>query len=109
MAVGAAAGADLEVTVVVRNTGSRPGRDVVQVYVAPPPGEDPGRPVRTLAGFASVTAAPGETAEVRIAVPGRALARWDEASDGWVYPPGEYTVYAGHSSRDLPLSVQVVR
>ena len=109
MAVGAAPGADLEVTVVARNTGSRPGRDVVQVYVAPPPGEDPGRPVRTLAGFASVTAAPGETVEVRIAVPGRALARWDEATDGWVYPPGEYTVYAGHSSRDLPLSVQVVR
>jgi beta-glucosidase len=109
MATGAAAGENLEVTVVARNTGSRPGRNVIQAYVAPPPGGDPSRPVRTLAGFASVTAAPGETVEVRIAVPGRAFARWDEAADGWVYPPGEYTVYAGHSSRDLPLSVQVVR
>ncbi|HEY2281405.1 MAG TPA: glycoside hydrolase family 3 C-terminal domain-containing protein, partial [Streptosporangiaceae bacterium] len=109
MAAGAAAGTDLEVTVVTRNTGSRPGRDVVQVYVAPPPGGDPGRPVRTLAGFASVTAEPGETVAVRITVPARAMARWDEAAVGWVYPPGQYTVYAGHSSRDLPLSAQVVR
>jgi beta-glucosidase len=109
MATGEAAGENLEVTVVARNTGSRPGRDVIQVYVAPPPGDDPSRPVRTLAGFASVTAAPGETVEVRIAVPSRAFARWDEAADGWVYPPGGYTVCAGHSSRDLPLSVRVMR
>jgi beta-glucosidase len=103
------AGAELAVTVVARNTGSRPGRDVVQVYVAPPPGGDPGRPVRTLAGFASVTAAPGEAAQLRIPVPARAFQRWDEASGGWVCPPGEYTVAAGHSSRDLPLSVRVMR
>ncbi len=108
-AASAKAGADLAVTVVARNTGSRPGRDVVQVYVAPPPGGDPGRPVRTLAGFASVTAAPGEAAELRIPVPARAFQRWDEASGGWVCPPGEYTVAAGHSSRDLPLSVRVMR
>jgi beta-glucosidase len=64
--------------------------------------------VRTLAGFASVTAEPGEAVAVRIAVPGRAFERWDEAA-GWVCPPGEYTVSAGHSSRDLPLSVKVTR
>ncbi|HEX3750167.1 MAG TPA: glycoside hydrolase family 3 C-terminal domain-containing protein [Streptosporangiaceae bacterium] len=104
-----AAGGDLELTVMTRNTGTRPGRDVVQVYVAPPPGGDPGRPVRTLAGFASVTAEPGATVEARIAVPGRAFERWDEAAGGWVGPPGEYMVSAGHSSRDLPLSVPVMR
>jgi beta-glucosidase len=103
------AGAELAVTVVARNTGSRPGRDVVQVYVAPPPGGDPRRPVRTLAGFASVTAAPGEAAELRIPVPARAFERWDEASGGWACPPGEYTIAVGHSSRDLPLSVRVMR
>jgi beta-glucosidase len=102
-------GADLELTVVARNTGARRGRDVVQVYVAPPPGGDPGRPVRALAGFAAVTAEPGEAVSARITVPGRAFARWDEAAASWVHPPGEYTVSAGHSSRDLPLSVTVVR
>jgi beta-glucosidase len=102
-----AAGEDLELTVVACNTGSRPGRDVVQVYVAPPAG-DPRRPVRTLAAFASVTAAPGQAVEVRIRVPARAFGRYDDPA-GWVYPPGEYTVCAGHSSRDLPLSVRVMR
>jgi beta-glucosidase len=105
----AAADGELELTVVARNTGTRPGRDVVQVYVAPPPDGDPGRPVRTLAGFASVTAGPGEAVEARITVPSRAFERWDEAGGGWVGPPGEYTVSAGHSSRDLTLSVRVMR
>ena len=109
LTVDEAAGGDLELSVVARNTGPRAGRDVVQVYVAPPPDGDPGRPVRTLAGFASVTAAPGAAAEARITVPSRAFERWDEAVGGWVCPPGEYTVYAGHSSRDLTLSVRVMR
>ncbi|HEY0716021.1 MAG TPA: glycoside hydrolase family 3 C-terminal domain-containing protein, partial [Streptosporangiaceae bacterium] len=101
-------GAELDLTVVTRNTGSRSGRDVQQVYVTPPPG-DPARPVRTLAAFARVEAAPGETARARVRVPARAFSRWDEAAGGWVYPPGEYTVEAGRSSRDLPLSVTVTR
>ena len=41
-----AAGRDLDVVVTVRNTGSRPGREVVQAYVAPPPGDPGGRPWR---------------------------------------------------------------
>jgi beta-glucosidase len=101
-------GAEVELTVVTRNTGKRSGRDVKQVYVTPPPG-DPGRPVRTLAAFAGVQAAPGEAAEVRVRVPARAFGRWDEAAGGWVYPPGEYTVEVGRSSRDLPLSLSVTR
>jgi beta-glucosidase len=100
--------AELDLTVVTRNTGSRSGRDVQQIYVTPPPG-DPARPVRTLAAFATVEAAPGETAPVRVRVPARAFGRWDEAAGGWVYPPGEYTVEVGRSSRDLPLSVVVTR
>ncbi len=53
-----AAGADLSIEVTVRNTGPRAGREVVQAYVAgPAPG--PGRPVRVLGAFGTVTAAPG--------------------------------------------------
>ena len=98
-----AAGQDLELTVTVRNTGSRPGREVVQAYLAAPPG-DPGRPVRELAAFGTVTAAPGERAEVALQVPARAFARWREGQ-GWVWPPGSFTVQVGRSSRDLRLSV----
>ena len=68
-------------------------------------------------------AGPGEAAEVRLRIPARAFARYDEHADasqnadtdagtgtgGWVWPRGEYTVEVGRSSRDLPLSVPVTR
>jgi len=99
----------LGLTVVVRNTGPRTGREVVQAYLEPPVAE-PGRPVRVLAAFAGVVAAPGEQAEVRLTVPARAFARYDEAagsSGGWVRPSGEFTVRIGRSSADLPLHLRV--
>jgi len=100
---------DLGVTVVLRNTGSRTGREIVQAYLEPPTA-DPGRPVRVLAAFAAVTAAPGEHAEARLIVPARAFARYDEAAGrfgAWVRPSGEFTIRIGRSSADLPLHLRV--
>ena len=105
----AAPDGDLGVTVVLRNTGLRTGREIVQAYLEPPT-TDPGRPVRVLAAFASVTAAPGEHAEARLTVPARAFARYDEAagtSGAWVRPSGEFTIRIGRSSADLPLHLRV--
>src|SRR5439155_887434 len=62
------AGDDVDVTVALRNMGTRDGREVVQVYLEAP-GDDPRRPVRTLAGFARVSAEPGETVEADAAPP----------------------------------------
>jgi beta-glucosidase len=101
-----APGEDLDLTVTLRNSGSRPGREVIQAYLAGPPG-DPERPPRQLASFAVVTAQPGEVAEVRLQVPARAFARWDSDAGGWSWPPGTFTVHVGRSSRDLRLSVPV--
>ena len=50
---------ELPVTVTVRNTGGRRGREVVQVYLEAPD-DDPSRPLRTLAAFATVDVDPGE-------------------------------------------------
>ena len=96
----------LDVTVVLRNAGPRTGREVVQAYLEPP-ADDPGRPVRVLAAFTAVTAAPGECAETRLTVPARAFARYDEAAGTWRRPPGEFTVRVGRSSADLPLHLRV--
>jgi len=92
--------------VMVRNTGPRTGREVVQAYLEPPTA-DPGRPVRALAAFTTVIAAPGEYAEARLTVPARAFDRYDEAAGSWVRPSGEFTVRIGRSSADLPLQLQV--
>ena len=101
-----AAGHDLDVTVRVRNTGARAGREVVQAYLAPPPGE-PGRPVRVLAAFGSAAAEPGGAAEVTLRLPARAFARWDEQAGGWAWPAGRYEVQVGRSARDLRLTAPV--
>jgi beta-glucosidase len=104
-----AVGEDLGLVVTVRNTGSRPGREVVQAYLAAPPGEGDGvaRPPRELAAFAAVTAQPGASAEVMLNVPARAFARWDSGTGGWIWPPGRFTLHVGRSSRDLRLSTAV--
>ena len=88
------------VDVAVRNTGERAGTTVVQVYVQP---NDPmpGRPVRTLQGFAKVALAAGEARTVRIDLPPRAFQRWDPAQRTWATLPGAHTVCVGTSSRQL--------
>jgi beta-glucosidase len=91
---------------VIRNAGARPGREVVQAYVEPVTAEA-GRPVRTLAAFAAATAGPGEVEEVKLTVPARAFARYDEVAGAWVWPPGEFAVRVGRASADLRLSVRV--
>ncbi|HEY2129801.1 MAG TPA: glycoside hydrolase family 3 C-terminal domain-containing protein [Streptosporangiaceae bacterium] len=101
-----AAGADLSIEVTVRNTGPRAGREVVQAYVAgPAPG--PGRPVRVLGAFGTVTAAPGAATTVTLTLPARAFARYDEHAGRWDWPPGQFTIAVGRSSRDLRLTTAV--
>jgi beta-glucosidase len=100
-------GDDLHLVVTVRNSGQRAGREVVQVYLEAPD-EDPRRPLRVLAGFASVDAEAGTTTDVGLTVPARIFARFDEALRDWVWRPGTYTLRAGRSSRDLRLTGEVV-
>ncbi|MFG2905256.1 beta-glucosidase [Kitasatospora sp. NPDC048286] len=96
-----------EVTVRLRNTGERPGREVVQVYLATD-GSDRSRPDRQLAGFAVVEAAPGAVATARITVPRRAVESWDTAARAWRVNPGVHTVEAGRNAGDRPLAIALV-
>jgi beta-glucosidase len=96
VAGGVEPGVDIDVE--VRNTGSRPGSEVVQVYVEPPAG-DAARPLRTLAGFARVELAAGEQGTASIRLGRRAFASW--LGGAWTVTPGEYVLHAGRSSRDL--------
>ncbi|QES50301.1 glycosyl hydrolase [Streptomyces venezuelae] len=84
------------------NTGSRPGREVVQIYLAPD-GDAHGRPAAWLAAFAGVEAGPGESVEAEIALPVRAFEIWDEEAAGWRRIGGRYEVRASHSSADTRL------
>ena len=103
----AAPGTDVSLQVIVRNTGPRPGREVVQVYVAGP-ATGAGRPVRVLGAFGIAAAAPGEPVRLTLTVPARVFARYDGQAGCWTWPPGQATISAGRSSRDLRLSATVI-
>ncbi|HEY7486754.1 MAG TPA: glycoside hydrolase family 3 C-terminal domain-containing protein [Streptosporangiaceae bacterium] len=100
------------VSVEVTNTGHRRGTQVVQIYVGGADGSGDiggGRlaPPRRLEGFAKVSLAPGQHRRVTVTLSDRAFAHWDATTHAWVTPPGTYTVWAGTSSRDLPLHTSV--
>ncbi len=92
------------VCVEVRNTGPRPGREVVQLYASRPDSAVE-RPAKWLAGFAAVDADPGETVNVGILVPERVLAHWSES--GWTLEAGTFRLSAGSSSASLPLTASL--
>ncbi|XDV66268.1 beta-glucosidase [Streptomyces sp. R33] len=95
----------------VTNTGTRPGREVVQLYVAPvdtasdrEPSRAVERPASWLAAFAGVEAGPGESVEAEIALPARAFEIWDEETRGWQRIGGAYEVRASHAHGDTRLT-----
>ncbi|MDU0326371.1 glycoside hydrolase family 3 C-terminal domain-containing protein [Microbacterium sp. KSW2-21] len=87
-------------TVRVKNTGSVAGTEVVQLYVGSLPTQVH-TAKRTLAGFARVTLAPGESKNVDVPVSLRSLQYWDVDGDRWVLPSGNISTYVGSSSDDI--------
>jgi beta-glucosidase len=98
---------DFSCAVTVRNTGQRPGREVVQLYLEGPD-HDPTQPMRVLAAFASVHAEAGARTTARLTVPARLFQRFDESTRGWVPVPGTYTLQVGRSSRDIRMNTKMV-
>lgn len=84
----------------ITNTGTRTGREVVQIYLAPQ-SDGVERPARWLAGFGSVEAGAGESVEIEIPLPRRAFEIWDEEKTDWAFVPGTYEVRAAHSLTDV--------
>lgn len=95
-----AAGEAVTVTVRVTNRTERPSSDVVQVYVHDRTGVVL-RPRRTLASYAKVRLAAGETREVRVEVPARAFAFYDVARGDWSVPSGPFGIEVARSAVDV--------
>jgi beta-glucosidase len=91
---------DLEIGVPITNTGTVPGREVVQVYTSLPSSQVQRAP-RELKAFASVPVEPGATVDAHMIIRREDLAYWDVRVDRWVVEGGAYLVEVGASSRDL--------
>ncbi len=94
-----------QVSCKVKNTGSVAGKEVAQLYLAPPKGPFY-RPVRELKGFQKIFLQPGQEKTITFSLSDRSFALWN---DGWVIPDGRYTILVGGSSEDLPLSGSIER
>lgn len=104
---GLKAGAENGFTVkfALKNTGSRDGMEIAEVYAALP--REAGEPPKRLVGWSKVPLKAGESREMEIHIDPRHLSVYDEPSDTWKLIPGEYTIFVGGSSQDLPLQAKI--
>jgi beta-glucosidase len=89
----------------VRNTGDRPGDEVVQLYLHDVVAQLV-RPVKQLTGFVRVGLDPGEAAEVRFLVHADRTAYTTAGLDR-VVEPGEVEIMVGNSAAKLPCRATV--
>lgn len=96
----------IEITARVKNTGDRAGKEVVQIYLSlwgqvNKDGQTSTieRPYQELKGFEKTSLlAPGRTETLRILIPWRELAVYDENQAAWVIDEGAYVLRMGNSS-----------
>jgi len=95
-------GASITVSFKVKNTGSREGAEVADVYVGDSHASVP-RPVRELKGFAKVQLKPGERKRVTISLDRRAFSYYDVGTSAWKAEPGNFTILVGSSWAQIEL------
>ena len=98
---------NVTVSFIVKNTGSRAGSDVAQVYVRDVVSSI-NRPVKELRGFRKVYLKPGEEQEVSVTLDRRAFECYTPALHKWVVEGGEYEILVGRSSREILLTASVM-
>jgi beta-glucosidase len=96
------------VTVSVRNTGDRGGREVVQLYASQPESTVKRAP-RWLVGSEVVEAAAGDVANAVITLGDHNFRHWDSSTHRWTIEPGNYQLHAGRSVVDLALTDEISR
>lgn len=84
----------------VKNVGSHPGKESLQLYVTAPWGKLD-QPYQKLAGFAKTEILqPGEEAELSISFHMADMASYEEAAASYILEPGNYILRVGTNSAD---------
>jgi beta-glucosidase len=91
---------------VIKNTGTRYGAEVVQLYVS-----DPVSPVlrseKELKAFEKVFLQPGEVKTIELKIKVGDLAFYDETKKSWKVEAGEFVLQLGNSSRNISKTVKI--
>ncbi|MHA1112854.1 MAG: glycoside hydrolase family 3 C-terminal domain-containing protein, partial [Promethearchaeota archaeon] len=94
------------VSVDVKNSGKVAGAEVIQIYI----GDNEcsvDRPPKELQGFAKIFLKPGETKTATINLDQSAFEFYSESEHKFIAEDGSFTIWAGTSSRDIPLSIDI--
>lgn len=90
----------LTVKVTVKNTGSREGQEVVQLYIADKKSSLP-RPLKELKGFKKIKLTPGESKEVSFVIDKETLSFFDDTKHAWIAEPGKFEAIIAASAADV--------
>jgi beta-glucosidase len=91
-----------QVTFSVKNTGSRAGAEIAQVYTQLPSAA--GEPFKRLVAWERIPLAPGESKTITLPLTSLYLSIFDDQKNTWSLLPGEYKLLVGPSSADTPLT-----
>ena len=97
-------GDQITFSVKVKNTGSREGAEVVQLYISDLKSSLP-RPIKELKGFEKILLKAGEEKTVTFTVDKTALSFFDDKKHDWVAEPGDFEAIIGASSTDIKSKV----
>lgn len=92
-----------EVSFDVKNTGTRDGADVAQVYVGNKKDSKVTRPIKELKGFEKVFLKANESKKVSVILDKRAFSYWDVSAKNWQADAGDYDILVGRSSTEILL------
>lgn len=93
------AGEKLTATVTLTNTGTRNGKEVVQLYIRDMVGSIT-RPVKELKGFQKISLKPGESRQVSFSISVNDL-KFYNSDLKYVYEPGDFKVFIGTNSDEV--------
>ena len=96
----------ITVSVSLSNKGAKSGAEVVQIYASQHNPSLP-RPVKELKGFKKVFLTPGETKTVKIAIPVKQLAYYDDNTHEWIVEKDKFTLHCASSSTDIKSSITI--
>ena len=95
-------GESVTVSVTVTNVGGVAGKEIAQVYVSAPKNKQMEKPLKELKAFAKTRLLqPGEQETLRMMIPKKDLASWNENLHQWQTDAGTYTIQVGASSADI--------
>lgn len=97
---------NVTIKVKVKNTGTMPAKEIVQLYISPIELEIP-RPVKELKGFDKIYLEPKECKTVTFTLGKRAFSYYDVCIHDWKVESGEYEIQIGASSRDIRVSKKI--